>query len=101
MELEVRRPDLRGIGAQTYANVVHVTSTPYDFRLTFSLMQTPHDQPASEVFVAEEAPQAVAEILLPAGGIEAVLAAVRHELDIYAERFGTPHPMAHQVGQRR
>lgn len=101
MELDVRAPDLTGMGAPTYANVVHVTSTPYDFHLTFSLMQTPHDQPPGEVFVAEEAPRAIAEILLPAGSIEALLAAVRHELDIYAKRFGTPHPVAQQVYERR
>jgi hypothetical protein len=43
--LVVEPPDTSASELPRYANVVHVSSTPYDFRLTFSVLQTPPDGP--------------------------------------------------------
>ena len=48
-DLAVGPPDLSMVGAPVYANVAHTTFTPYDFRVTFSLLTVPHDQPSGSV----------------------------------------------------
>lgn len=63
MTLAVRAPDLSTVGEPDYANIVHVSYTPYDFRVTFSLLMTPHEQGAPAPGALT--PRAVREVVLP------------------------------------
>ncbi|HEX3542438.1 MAG TPA: hypothetical protein VHT75_18560 [Acidimicrobiales bacterium] len=94
------QPDLSGLDEPIYANVAHVSSTPYDFRLTFSLFQTPHDRPVDDAQVPPSPPRAVVEVVLPAGSVHSMLDAVRAELDRYTARYGAPHPSVPQGAPR-
>jgi hypothetical protein len=89
-QLIVEKPDLSMAAPPVYANVVHVSFTPFDFRVTFSLLSTPHDLPAGDAFAPVEAPRAVAEVVLPAAAIESVIDLLRTELSEFSGRFGAP-----------
>lgn len=99
MDLALGNPNLTSAELPTYANVVHVSSTPFDFRLTFSLLLTPHDQPRSDGFVASESPRAVAEVIMPAAAVHSLLELVRNELAVFTERFDEPRPALLQTAQ--
>jgi hypothetical protein len=93
-DLAVGLPDMSSVGAPVYANVAHATSTPYDFRVTFSLLTVPHDGAGgpSAVGGMVMAPRAVAQVVIPVGAIESVVDLLRAELDRYIEEFGPPRP---------
>jgi hypothetical protein len=94
-DLAVGLPDLSMAAAPVYANVAHTTFTPYDFRVTFSLLTVPHDQaPGSLASIAALAlqPRAVAQVVLPAGAVESLVDLLRAEFDRYVEQFGPPRP---------
>jgi hypothetical protein len=70
-----------------------VSFTPYDFRITFSLLSASIASGA----LLSEAPQAVAEVVIPAAAVEPVIDLLRGELDRFAEEFGSPRPgLAHE-----
>ena len=93
-DLAVGLPDLSTVGAPVYANVAHATSTPYDFRVTFSLLTVPHDAAGGPGAVAGlvMAPRAVAQVVIPVGAVESVVDLLRAELDRYIDEFGPPRP---------
>lgn len=91
--LAVDAPDVSALGPPAYANVAHVSSTPYDFRITFSLLSTSKNGSAG--FVAER-PQAVAEMVFPVGAVESLIDLLREELDRFVEEFGPPRPNVHR-----
>ncbi|MGH9222947.1 MAG: YceI family protein [Acidimicrobiales bacterium] len=104
MTVAVGLPDLSTVDAPRYANIVHISSTPYDFRITFSLLTTPHEQRGqaggvSDLPFANLTPQAVAEVVLPAGAVESVVELLRAEMDRFVERFGPPRPDFRQGGR--
>jgi hypothetical protein len=81
------------VGPPVYANTASVTFTPYDFRITFSLLTLPHDQgsvpqPAPDGLVLT--PRAVAEVLIPAGEASLMADLLTAELKQYVRRFGEP-----------
>jgi hypothetical protein len=93
--LAVGLPDLSIAGAPVYANVAHTTFTPYDFRVTFSLLTVPHDQASvatSDITALALVPRAVAEVVIPAGSVSSMVDLLRVELDRYTEEFGAPRP---------
>ena len=88
-------PDLTTAAPPVYANVAHTSFTPYDFRITFSLLTLPHDQsPAAgvELEAVSLTPQAVVQVVLPAAAMDSVVELLRAELDRFIERFGPPEP---------
>ena len=91
-KLTVREPDLTATAEPVYANVVHVSFTPYDFRVTFSLLSTPHDGAEPESLVGPFVPRGVAEVIMPAAAVEAFADLLRSELRQFVERFGEPQP---------
>lgn len=93
-DLAVGLPDMSTVGAPVYANVAHTTSTPYDFRLTFSLLTVPDDDGGGPSALAGMvmAPRAVAQVVIPAGAVESVVDLLRAELDRYVDEFGPPRP---------
>ena len=94
-DLAVGLPDLSMAAAPVYANVAHTTFTPYDFRVTFSLLTVPHDQPSgslASVAALALQPRAVAQVVLPAGAVESLVDLLRAEFDRYVEQFGPPRP---------
>lgn len=91
--LAVGLPDLSLVGAPIYANVAHATFTPYDFRVTFSLLTVPHDQTAeTDIAGLALAPRAVAQVVIPVGAVASLVDLLRAELDRYSEQFGPPRP---------
>jgi hypothetical protein len=82
------------VGAPVYANVAHATSTPYDFRVTFSLLTAPDDAAGGPSGLAGMviAPRAVAQVVVPVGAVESVIDLLRAELDRYIDEFGPPRP---------
>jgi hypothetical protein len=85
----VRIPDyLRPV----YANVVNVNHTPWDFKLTFGLVRTP--MPGAEMEQAERdgvvVPEGVAEIVIPANLMAALITTMKTNFDGYMSRFGVP-----------
>ena len=91
--LAVDAPDVSALGPPLYANVAHVSSTPYDFRITFSLLSTQKDGRAG---VVAERQQAIAEVLFPAGAMESLVDLLREELDRFVDEFGPPRPNVHR-----
>jgi hypothetical protein len=84
-------PDMTTVGTPVYANTSNVTFTPYDFRLSLSLLTMPHDQgslpdPSAVVLT----PKGVAEVVIPAGAVGQLADVLRAELKLYVERFGEP-----------
>ena len=96
-QLVVDRPDLTDAGRPFYANVAHVTYTPFDFRLTFSLLATPRDGADLDPLLPEERPDVVAEIVIPAAAVDSLVDLLRVELASYQKRFGAPGPELRQV----
>jgi hypothetical protein len=96
--LSVGPPDVTAdTPAPIYANVAHTSFTPYDFRITFSLLTQPHDRspvpgPAPDVLTLD--PEAVAQIVVPAGSVGALIDLLRTALDRFEEEFGEPQPTA-------
>jgi hypothetical protein len=96
-------PDLVTAAVPVYANVVHTSFTPYDFRITFSLLTVPHDEPGGrgpEPEVLSLTPQAVAQVVLPAGALESVVDLLRTQLDQFIDQFGPPQPAITRVTSR-
>jgi hypothetical protein len=89
-------PDLTSGPTPSYANVTHVSHTPFDVRLTFSLLEAPLEDGSSGVGVAVDTPlisvrpTAVAEIVMPPQGVEARIDVLRGEHDRYRDEVGTP-----------
>jgi hypothetical protein len=84
-------PDLSTVGPPVYANSATMTFTPYDFRITFSLLTMPDDQGSiPEPGAAVLTPRAVAEVVVPAGVVGQLADVLRAELKQYGERFGEP-----------
>jgi hypothetical protein len=84
-------PDMTAVGMPLYANTSNVTFTPFDFRLSLSLLTMPHDQgslPDRGAIVLT--PKGVAEIVIPAGAVGQFADVLRAELGLYVERFGEP-----------
>jgi hypothetical protein len=71
-----------------YSNLAHVSFTPFDFRISFSLMRARVD---SHGLVAEP-PAEVAEVVLPAAAVEPLVDLLRAELRRFTEEFGAPVP---------
>ena len=96
--LSVGSPDVTGhTPAPIYANVAHTSFTPYDFRITFSLLTRPHERPAvpgSSTDVLTLDPEAVAQIVVPAGSVGGLIDLLRTQLDQFVEEFGEPQPTA-------
>ncbi|MDQ1500204.1 MAG: hypothetical protein QOI86_3544 [Actinomycetota bacterium] len=96
--LDVDSPDVSTVGPPVYANIAHVSYTPYDFRLTFSVLPTPHDHRNS---VIAAPPRAVVDVVLPIGTVEAMVDLLRAEFDRFVEEFGSPTPRVQPAdGQR-
>jgi Protein of unknown function (DUF3467) len=91
-KLVVGLPDLTDAGRPVYANVAHVSWTPYDFRITFSLLVTPHDGAAPARPDATFVPRAVAEVVIPAAAVESLTDLLRTELSRFVDRMGAPQP---------
>lgn len=91
-EIKVAAPDLTMSAAPVYANVAHVSYTPYDFRITFSLLMAPHDQPAANPLDAGLTPRGVVEVVLPAAAVDSLAELLRAEMGDFVERFGAPQP---------
>jgi hypothetical protein len=95
--LVVSPPDMTGAPLPLYANVVHVSSTPFDFRLTFSVLQTPHGGPRSDPFAPSAPPRLVGEVVLPVAAVESLIDVLKREVEDYTERFGTPQRVLQSV----
>jgi hypothetical protein len=96
-------PDLTTATPPVYANVAHTSFTPYDFRITFSLLTLPHDQapgPARGPDVISLTPRAVAQVVLPAAAMDSVVELLRAELGRFVEQFGPPQPTLTQPTSR-
>ena len=93
--LAVDDPDRSAVGTPLYANVAHVSCTPYDFRLTFSLLSTSRDGRAGLV---AEPPRAIAEVVFPAGAMESLVELLREEVDRFVDEFGPPRPSVQRAG---
>jgi hypothetical protein len=96
-ELVVDLPDYSDSGMPIYANVSHVAFTPFDFRITFSLLPTPHDGHDDNPLVPESPPVAVAEIVMPVSAIGSLVELLKTELDDFTSRFGSPGPELRQA----
>jgi hypothetical protein len=90
--LVVELPDLEEVGLPIYANITHVSYTPYDFRITFSLLSTPHGDLDDRPFTPKAPPRAVAEIVLPAAAVGSLAALLGARLEEYTGKFGAPSP---------
>ena len=81
--------------APVYANVIHVSHTPFDFRLTFSLLGMPRGDSADGGSViplpaVALSPTTVAELVLPPATIEALIELLQQQLNGYTAEFGSP-----------
>jgi hypothetical protein len=95
--LVIQPPDLSELGVPMYANVVHVSSTPHDFKLTFSFLASPIDQPDA---ATPAVPKAVGEVVLPASAVDALLDVIKVEKGRFAERYGSPRPVLQEAARR-
>lgn len=94
------RPASPGL-SPVYANVAHVTFTPYDFRVTLSLLTLPHDETSGHTTdIAALTPRAVAQVVVPAGAVGSLVDLLRADLDRYIEQFGAPRPTVVQSRAR-
>ena len=92
-------PDLTNCAPPLYANVANVSYTPFDFRITFSLLSVPPNDPVSTGLEAPTlVPRAVAELVLPPAALPGLVDVLRVELDQFRRRFGMPVPSAQQLG---
>jgi hypothetical protein len=83
--------------APIYANVAHTSFTPYDFRITFSLLTPPQERPSvpgASTDVLTMDPEAVAQIVVPAGSVAGLIDLLRAQLDRFVEELGEPQPTA-------
>jgi hypothetical protein len=96
-QLVVDRPDLSDAGRPFYANVAHVAYTPFDFRLTFSLLASPRDGADLDPLLPEERPDVVAEIVIPVAAVDSLTDLLGTALASYQEHFGAPGPQVRQV----
>jgi hypothetical protein len=92
-----KAPELSSGPTPTYANVSHVSHTPFDIRLTFSLLRAPLEEGSSpggavavDVPLMSVQPTAVAEIVMPPEGVEALIDVLRDELDRYRDEVARP-----------
>jgi hypothetical protein len=84
----MRRPDFL---KPTYANFVSVGHTPWDFRFTFALLSPPEtvqDEQGETQNVLT--PDVVAEVIIPANLMAAVVGAVQTNFTNYMNQFGPP-----------
>ena len=94
MTLAVRAPDMATVGEPDYANIVHATYTPYDLRVTFSLLMTPHEQGAPAPGALT--PRAVREVVLPISAVESLIEVLQAQLEEFVGRYGRVEPSVHQ-----
>lgn len=95
-------PDLTNCGPPTYANVANVSYTPFDFRVTFSLLSVPQNALAPSGLEAPTlVPRAVAELVIPPAAVPAFVDVLRVELEEYRRRFGMPVPSLQQLGDNQ
>ena len=75
-----------------YANTLNINFTPYDFKLTFSLLNMPLEIPpgADPGEPIEVHPSAVAEVIVPATLMHALISVINDQFDRYLEQFGPP-----------
>jgi hypothetical protein len=71
-----------------YADVTHVAFTPYDFRITFSLLRSPRGEPGLPV----ETPEAIVEVVLPPAAVDSLIDLLRTQFDRFVDEFGAPRP---------
>jgi hypothetical protein len=95
--LVVAPPDMTDAELPMYANVVHISSTPFDFRLTFSILQTPHGGPRSDPFAPSAPPRLVCEVAMPVAAVESLIDVLKHEVEEYTNRFGAPQRVLQAV----
>ena len=89
--MTIAPPDLSTVGPSDYANTANVTFTPYDFRITFSLLTHPHDEGSvPEPSAVVLTPRAVAEVVIPAGAVGQLADVLQAQLKQYVQRFGEP-----------
>jgi hypothetical protein len=93
-DVAIRPPDVSGLGEPAYANVAHVSATPYDFRLTFSLLTTPHEGTEVVASTPTFVPRAVTEVVLPAAVVPGVIDLLRAEFESYVSKYGRPDQSA-------
>jgi len=90
--LVIGPPDMTGAPLPVYANITHASFTPYDFRLTFSLLSTPHDRSERDPLAPSAPPRPVVEVVVPVGAVRSLLDVVGLEYDDFVKRFGAPQP---------
>jgi hypothetical protein len=86
-------PDVSAVAPFVYGNTASVTFTPYDFRITFSLLTLPHDQgsvPQPPPGAVVLTPRAVDEVVIPAGEASQLADLLKAELKEYVQPFGEP-----------
>ena len=76
-----------------YANHVQVNHTPWDFRLTFSVLRAPvpgqeQDEVNKKGGVVH--PEAIADIIVPANLMHGLIAALQTNFSSYLDQFGPP-----------
>ena len=76
----------------TYANHLNINYTPHDFRLTFSLLQSPLEVPpeAAASGQIELRPQAVSVVVIPASLMHALMGLLNAQFSRYLDQFGAP-----------
>lgn len=75
-----------------YANHLNVTFSPHDFRFTFSLLEMPLEVPedAEAGGRIELRPHAVANVVVPASMMHALMSLLQQQFSRYLTQFGPP-----------
>jgi hypothetical protein len=72
-----------------YANGLQINHGPHDFRLLFWHLRIPTHIDSGESPVHVQ-PQAVAEVIVPATLMHALITTMKQNFDTYLDRFGPP-----------
>lgn len=90
VEVHVAPPEVGDFVRPIYANAINMNHTPHDFRIVFSQLSIPlEDPPPGERL--ELTPQAVADIRIPAGVMYALLGVMKDQFDKYLTAYGPPN----------
>ena len=75
-----------------YANYVSVNHTPWDFRLTFSVVKAPVPGPEREEAERQATllGEAVADLMIPASLMHGLISALTSNFDTYIKQYGPP-----------
>jgi hypothetical protein len=84
-----------------YANTAHVSCTPFDFCVSFSLLCPPDASDGAGAEIPSLVPRPVAEVVMPAAAVAALIDLLRSELDDFTSAFGPPVPAPHQLRESR